>query len=222
MNYCHNCGVLIEHVTCPLCHRKVANPTDTIKDNLYPEYREMAIKKGYSFIRRIVTFISIVIISTCLLINFLVSPNHLWALYIVGAVIYLYVSINHTVYSFAHTGSKIVGQVISFSIMVILIDITSGFQRWSVNFVIPFLIITATLLITIIILFKRMRWQEYVGFILAMIVMGFLPIGLYISGIATTLWACAITSLYALLTLIGMLTFSNKTFKEEFVRRFHI
>ncbi|MFS0562975.1 DUF6320 domain-containing protein [Terribacillus sp. 179-K 1B1 HS] len=221
MSYCNNCGVSVQHITCPLCHRKVTDPADHTKQNLYPDYVGIVVK-AKSITTRIVTFLSIAIISTCLLINVLVNMEYLWVLAVAGPVVYLFLSLNHTIFSLAHTGSKIVVQVLGLSIMLVSIDIMSGFHRWSVNFVIPFLIIAATLLITAIILKKRMRWQEYAGYILAMIVMGFLPIGLYITGVATILWACAVTSLYAFLTLIGMLIFSDKTLKEEFVRRFHI
>lgn len=221
MIYCNHCGVSVEHVTCPLCHRKLGDSADITTLPQYPEYSILTKIKARSFTSRMVTFLSIVIISACFLINMLVSTDYLWVLAVAGAVVYLFLSFNHTLFSLAHTGSKILVQVFGLSIMLLSIDIMSRFHRWSVNFVIPFLIITATLLITVIILNKRMRWHEYVGYILAMIVMGFLPIVLYVSGIATILWACAITSLYALLTLTGMLIFSDKTFKEEFVRRFH-
>ncbi|WP_164217300.1 DUF6320 domain-containing protein [Virgibacillus sp. YIM 98842] len=222
MNHCMNCGVWVEHLTCPLCHRKVANPTFTTEVKWYPDYHSLKQKKGNSFVSRLVIFVSIVIVSTCLLINIFVTPDFLWVFYVAATVLYLLVTSNHTINSSAHTGAKIFGQVISLSGLLIVVDVLSGFRRWSVNFVVPFLIITATLLITIIILKKRMRWQEYVGFIVALIVLGFLPVGLYITGIATILWPCAITTLYALLTLLGMLLFSDKTFKEELVRRFHI
>lgn len=221
MNYCYHCGVSVDHVTCPLCHRKVAESIDN-EVKLYPDYPDMTLKKRRTFIAKIVTFLSIVMASTCFVINLLVNPDYLWSLYVVGGALYLFVTMNHTILSSAHTGSKIVLQVISLSSVLVIMDITSVFQRWSVNFAIPLIIIMATLLITIIILKKRMRWREYVGYILAMIGIGFVPIGLYITGIATILWACAGTSLYALLTLIGMLLFSSKTFKEEFIRRFHL
>lgn len=217
-----NCGVWLERLTCPLCYRKVANPTFNTEVKWYPDYHSLKQKKVTSFVSRLVIFVSIVIVSTCLLLNIFVTPDFLWVFYVAAAVFYLLVTSNHTIISSAHTGAKIIGQVISLSGLLIVIDVLSGFWRWSVNFVVPFLIITATLLITVIILKKRMRWQEYVGFIVAMIVLGFLPVGLYITGIATLIWPSAITTLYALLTLLGMLIFSDKTFKEGLVRRFHI
>ncbi|WP_042221017.1 DUF6320 domain-containing protein [Oceanobacillus manasiensis] len=219
MNYCNHCAVSINHVTCPLCHRKVAESIDN-EVKLYPDY--MTMKKRRTFIAKVVAFLSITMASTCFVINLLVNADYLWSLYVVGGAVYLWVTMNHTLLSSAHTGAKIILQVISLSSVLVIMDFTSGFQRWSVNFAIPLIIIMATLLTTIIILKKRVHWRDYMGYTFVMFVIGFIPIGLYISGIATVLWTCVGTSLYALLTLIGMLLFSYKTIKEEFIRRFHV
>ncbi|AXF57854.1 hypothetical protein DT065_03910 [Salicibibacter kimchii] len=171
--------------------------------------------------QRVFLFIAIFIISSSLLINLLTTPNELWVFYIVGPVLYALLCINHTILSKAHAGSKIIFQVLALSAMLIVIDVTAGATRWSVHYVIPFLVIVATLIVTIIILRKPMKWREYLGYMMTMIVLGFMPVLLFLSTLSYVLWPSAITALYALLTFIGMVLFANKTMKNEIVRRFH-
>src|SRR5699024_7760787 len=175
-----------------------------------------------TFAPKLAVFMAVSIISVCLLINLLTSPHLLWVIYVATVVLYLLITYIHTVRSSSHLGGKILVQLICLSGLLMLTNVFSGGERWSVNYVIPFLVVAATLLINIIILRQPMRWRAYVGFIVTMIGIGFLPILLYVVGFATEIWPSAITALYALLTLFGMLLFSDNTFKTELVRRFHL
>ncbi|MBM7598905.1 hypothetical protein JOC34_001262 [Virgibacillus halotolerans] len=222
MNQCKNCGVWVEGLTCPLCHRGIADPTTTTEVQWYPDYQEVSHDQRSVFAFKLTIFIAVSIVSGCLLINLLTMPHKLWSLYVATVVVYLLITCNHTILSKSHLGGKILVQLISLSGLLSLTDALMGFQRWSVNYIVPFLVVAATFLVTVIILKKRMRWRAYVGFVVTMIVLGFLPIVLYVAGVATAIWPSAVTALYALLTLFGMLLFSDKTFKTDLVRRFHL
>lgn len=216
-HYCTNCNIYTKQHYCPLCKQGLS---EVIEENeYYPDY-EMKIKRRY-FIQRLVLFIAIFSISTSLLINLLTDPDTLWFLYVLGPVLYGLLCINHTILSKAHTGSKVIFQVIVLSIMLFILDAASGSSKWSIHYVIPFLVTLATLFVTIIILRKPMKWSEYIGYMSTMVVLGFLPVILFLSSWSTVLWPSAVTALYALLTLIGMVLFSEKTMKNEIVRRFH-
>ncbi len=221
MNQCTNCNVWIEDGTCPLCLQYMPEEMLDRKVNRYPIYQPTNQRVRNAFFLRLMIFISVVILSASLLINIFLTPQFFWVYYVAAAIFYLLVAINHTIISSAHMGAKIVYQVISLTGLVIVIDILSGFWRWSVNFIVPFLIITATLVTTIIIVKKRMHWNEYVGFILTLILLGFLPIGIFFTGVSTIFWPSIITSVYASLTFLGFWLFSYKIFKEELIRRFH-
>lgn len=185
----------------------------------YPVYEMKPQRRG--FVQHFILFIATFVISTSLLINLLTEPRHLWFLYVLGPVLYGMLLVNHTILSKAHTGSKVIFQVIALSIMLYILDAASGSLKWSIHYVIPFLVTLATLLVTIIVLRKPMKWVEYIGYMMTMIILVFLPVILFLSSWSTVLWPSATTALYALLTLIGMLLFSEKTMKNEIVRRFH-
>ncbi|MEG1186185.1 MAG: DUF6320 domain-containing protein, partial [Eubacterium sp.] len=126
-----------------------------------------------------------------------------------------------TICSKMHGGGKIILQTIGLSLLAVLIDFNSGFHRWSVNLVVPFIVIAATQMITIIVFSKKMLWNAYIGYAITMIFLSFLPILLFVFGIATSFWACALSGLYALITLGAMFLFSEKDFKNQFISRFH-
>ncbi|MEK4299817.1 DUF6320 domain-containing protein [Oceanobacillus sp. FSL W8-0428] len=216
-HYCTNCSVYTKQKYCPLCKRKLSDKTG---DNEYYPVYETKVKRR-RFAQRLVLFIAIFGISTSLLINLLTNPERLWFLYVLGPVLYGVLTINHTFLSRAHTGSKVVLQVISLSVMLFILDAASGSSKWSIHYVIPFLVTLATFFVTIIVLRKPMKWREYIGYMSTMVILGFLPVILFLSSWSTVLWPSAATALYALLTLIGMILFSEKTMKNEIVRRFH-
>lgn len=216
---CPNCHIHTAEHTCPLCrHKFVISDSDQL-GAYYPIYEEQT--QYRRFAQRLVFFIALIIMSTSILINLLINPETFWFLYLLGPVLYIVLLINHTILSQSHIGSKVVLQVIAMSVALFLLDLASGASKWSIHYVIPFVDIVATLLVTVIVLMKPMRWSDYIGYMMTMIVLGFIPIILFLSTWSVVLWPSAITALYAFLTLVGMLFFSEKTMKNEIVRRFH-
>src|SRR5699024_12740490 len=88
--------------------------------------------------------------------------------------------LNHTILSKAHTGSKIIFQVIALSIMLFILDAASGSSKWSIHYVIPFLVMLATMFVTIILLLNRMKLRDYIGYLLSMVIFGFIIVLLYL------------------------------------------
>lgn len=224
MNKCRQCGIYIyeNDGKCPLCNKPAGELKITCENEWYPAYKPSEASPGKGMVKKVYLFVSITVISICLLVNALAGLENPWFLYVAGPIMYLLLLINNTILSRMHTGMKILLQICSISGLLFIIDMLSGFYRWSVNIVIPYLFIAGTLINTIIILKKKMLWREYAGYILAMIFLGFLPVLLYWTGIADILWAAAVSALYSILTVIGMLIFANKKFKNEVTRRFHL
>jgi len=222
---CEHCKVIVEGSSsiCPLCYGKVTNEKSVDSKNVFfPAYHVSKGDKTKHLFPQITIFITVFVTSVCLLINLLTTPDHLWFVFVMVSALYFLLLVNHTILSTYHMGSKIIMQVIGVSIMLFVLDYNSGFEKWSVNIVHPFLVLGATLLITVIILFQRMRWRDYVVYIITMIALGFMPLLLHTFGISDLLWPSAGTALYALLTFTGMFLFADQSFKNDLKRRFHI
>lgn len=167
LQHCEHCQVQTQQQVCPLCSRKLTEE-EQLADH-YPVYHNRS-KQRYMK-QKVTLFIALLIISGSLLINLLTTPDVLWVFYIVGPVLYVLLLVNHTILSRAHAGSKIIFQVLALSAMLIVLDTAAGATRWSIHYVIPFLVISATLIVTIIILNKPMKWREYLGYMMTMIVL---------------------------------------------------
>lgn len=191
------------------------------KSEWYPEY-DVAEQKKRTNISRLAILLGTLAVLICLAINMIVIPQFLWVFYVAVAVFYVVVSLSHTILSASHIGGKITAQVISLTIVLLVTDVMSGNIQWSVDYVVPFLIIAGILLISIIILTVRLKWTGYFSFLLMMIAMGFLPIIFYISGLATVFWPSLTAGLFAVTIFAVLLLFANQTFMTQLGRRFHL
>ncbi len=223
MKKCSNCGVSVYSTNkkCPLCQRPLSKEDTTAEKTWYPLYSVAEARQPNRFVSRLTAFIAIVIISICAFTNFFATPDTWWCLNVITCVLYGWLLIRHTFLSKVHLGQKIIVQVLGLTGMLLILNMLEGGSRWSVNYIFPFLIIGATFLITLIVVVKKMLWKEFVGFIIALILLGFLPLLLYVIGVSQILWAAATSELYAFLTFSGMIIFSDKGFKNEMLRRFH-
>lgn len=223
MHKCSNCEVFVDDnsVNCPLCGSIVNKENKVNINGLYPDYETTGSYTWKSFTSRFVLFLAIAVITECLFVNLITNRRNLWFLYVIGPVLYLLLSVNHTLLSKAHMGTKILFQVVGISSMLVMIDLLSGYYRWSVNIVIPLLFITTILLITIIVFFKRKLWDDFVGYMMVFTFLGFMPIVLYSVGVSNSIWASAASASYALLTIVGMFLLPGRNFKNEFKRRFY-
>lgn len=195
-----------------------AEAADTVK---YPEPEEGNARR-YNFVFRLVLFISVVIASSCLLINFLTYSGYLWSLYVVGTLLYIWIAIVYPLFSKKRIGRIIVLDAIVTSIYVFALELATQTQGWGLTYVTPFIFITATLMITFIIFLKRLKWREYTIYQTIMVIMGFLPIVFCVTGLVTSVWPSILSAFYSFLTLAGMFIFADKKYKDELIKRFHL
>lgn len=220
MNRCHECEIITDEQTCPLCH-KVLSEIEQAKDKrAYPVYDQQEYKTR-AWISRLAIIGGVLATLICFVVNLLVMPHFLWVFYVAVAIFYLLVSLNHTILSASHLGGKIIAQVISLTVLLLVIDGMSGSLHWAVNYVVPFVIIAGIMLISIIMLKVRMNWTGYISFLLMMIGFGFLPLILYLSGVADVLWPSVSAGSLGVATFIAMLLVANQSVMTQLGRRFH-
>lgn len=204
----------MEVCTCP-------QPADDADMAKYPEPEEGNARR-YNFVLRLVIFISVVIGSSCLLINFLTYSGNLWSMYVVGTLLYVWIAIVYPLFSKKKIGRIIVLDAIVTSVYVFALELATQTQGWGLTYVTPFIFITATLMITFIIFLKRLKWREYTIYQTIMVIMGFLPIVFCVTGLVTSVWPSILSAFYSFLTLAGMFIFADKKYKDELIKRFHL
>ncbi|MGI5891896.1 MAG: DUF6320 domain-containing protein [Bacillota bacterium] len=223
MNKCDYCNVLVDEKLkrCPLCFKSLGDKKQS-GNSLYPPYNHINSKKRSSFGFKLALFATIASISICTIVNLAIWQGSFWTIYVIVSILYAWLLVKNTLMSKKPGGFKVLLQLVVVSAMLYIIDFLFGRNNWSVNVVIPFMIISAITFILIMVATKKMLWSDYISYIMAMIFLGFVPILLYILGISTLLFPSLLAASYAILALCGMFIFRDKQFKSEFIRRFHI
>lgn len=238
MKFCCKCNVNVntDSQKCPLCSMVLTtvkkpgfdenNPINTMSDACgdgvkYPKQENDVIDR-YNFVFRLLLFISIVIGSACLLINLLTYSGILWSLYVIGTILYIWIIVAYPLFVKRKIGHIIVINVISTSIYLYPLQLATRTKGWGLNYVTPFLFIAATLLITFIILIKRLNWREYSLYQTIMVALGFLPVIFCITGLVTPIWPSILSAFYSFITLTGMFIFADKKYRNELIKRFHL
>ncbi|WP_246563054.1 DUF6320 domain-containing protein [Paenibacillus montaniterrae] len=174
-----------------------------------------------SLISKWLTFLAVSVMGIAVLINLLGNREAWWSLTLIPCVLYAWLSVRHTLMSRAHLGSKIIVQLLGLSAMLLWINVANGTTYWSTGYVIPFLMMAATLLITVICCSRKMGWREFSGYLLTLNLLGIVPLLLYAVGMSNVLWTAVAAAVYALLTFGGMCLIADKGFRQEMKRRFH-
>lgn len=191
------------------------------EDSKYPAAVVEAAYK-YNFVLRLFLFISVVISSTCLLINILTFRGVLWSAYVAGTLLYVWITVGYPVFAKRKLGQIIVLNTIATAIYVYSLELATKTQGWGLTYVTPFLFITSTLFITFVILLKRLKWREYAVYQTILVIMGFLPVIFCAVGLVTAIWPSIFSAFYSFLTVTGMFIFGDKKYKDELIKRFHL
>jgi hypothetical protein len=231
MKYCKKCGLSVRtnDSFCPLCASKLtaekneneqAEPEND-DDRRFDIYPKTVMKVKYNFIVRLLLFLSIVAASTCLLINILAYHGILWSLLVSGGIGFFWAAFVYPFLAKKNIGHFITVDVVCACLFFIIAQFITKSKGWSLDYVIPFLFIAATTIISFITLIRRMKWREYALYQFITIILGVLPVISVIAGLVIIGWPSIASAFYSFITLIGMLIFANKKYKNELIKRFH-
>ena len=176
----------------------------------------------YNFTTRLFILLSIVIGSTSLLINIMTYSGVLWSFVVVGTILFLWVTVAYPILLKRNIGHIIIVDSICASVYMFIIEIVTQTRGWGLTYVTPFLLIGSTVIITSIILMKRLKWREYAIYQTVMVILGFLPIIFCISGLVSVAWPSIVSAFYSFLTFTGMYIFAHKKYENELKKRFHV
>lgn len=237
MKYCCKCKVKVnmDLKKCPLCSMDLTDMEIQSSKNYSEDITKASdedgskypmsdadIADGYNFVFRLFLFISVIIGSTCLLINLLTFKGILWSMYVIGTMLYMWITVAYPLFVRRKMGHIIVIDAVSTSIYVYSLELGTQSKGWGLSYVTPFIFTGATLMITFIILLKRLKWREYLTYQTIMVALGFLPLIFWLIGLVSPIWPSVLSAFYSFLTLAGMFIIVDKKYKNELIRRFHL
>lgn len=222
MKRCKHCQVdiLDDTFTCPLCKRVLSGDEEGMPDrSMYPEVDFD--KKKFSGIKNGFFLLAGLLVLIMILINYLTYNGFLWSVIVMASVIYLVMTVSYSVIHHANPAAKIVVETVGGGILVVIIDYLTGKSGWSMDYVIPGLILIADLAIIVLMIVNRMNWYSYVMYQVIITVLSLIPLILFFTGYVRHPLVVFISSGISVLIVIITMTFGDKNGKNELMRRFH-
>lgn len=219
MSYCKNCEITYKTnlEKCLICGDILDHEEHSV-DN-YPKHKRVSPLKKY-FLKSFI-LLNIISIIVTLTIDYLDDSNLYFSLIVSSCNLYFIFFIKLL---FNHFGviRKIFSSVFLSSTLIVIIGIIIKDYHWAIDIVTPFLFVSNTLMLTITIFVKRKDWQEYALFLILSALSNILIVLLNFLNISNTKWAITVSFFYGISTLLGLIIFTPKNIKEEFLRRLHI
>ena len=237
MAKCIRCNVTVNDETdiCPLCRSPLMKVTaadqmaasssgmlaerSSGSKNKYPKART----GGFGRFIKSMGFAMILI--ACILIieiDLTFFEGFIWFPIPVAAIVYAYMIFRYGVMAGGSHQAKII-ILTTFSVLfLILVDLMTGFNRWSVNYIIPAGILTADMIMMISMLVNRRNRQSYVVPMLIIIVISLVPELLWWLGIITKPMLSWIAMIVTIVVGFASMLINEYRSFNEIKRRFHI
>jgi len=204
---------------CPLCRTVLTDIDDETLDDAYPKI-EVSVHK-YNMIKRIFMFVSILSAVGSVVTNYLTYNGVIWSAITIAAIIYFWVILTYSIKRNRNIASQIFVQVLCASILTVIMDNAIGYVGWSVNHVIPEIMILANVAVLILVFVNRMYWHTYVLTQIIIAICGLIPGVLLLCGLIKVPLPTILATVTSIIVLIVMMIFGDKTIKSELKRRFH-
>lgn len=220
MSRCRQCKVEIKDEThvCPLCHCVLEQEGEN--HNTYPDVRPMV--KRLMLAGRIYLFAFLVVSVVLLAINYETFHGMWWSGIVIASLAYLYLILRFAIIEDAGYRSKIIVLTICGVLFVVLIDFLTGYEGWSVNYVIPGGILLVDFGIVILMLVNMRNWQSYLLFQIAMILCSLIPLLFWRLAIITKPLLSWIAFGVSVFLFLGSYIIGDRRAKTELRRRFHV
>ncbi len=219
MMYCNKCRLSVENriSRCPLC----AEPLQQKDDVFVEEYPRQHSLRRYMLAIKIILFAVVFVVTGLLLLNQLTGFQWLWALAAICCTVYLGISAILAIRSARNIGLLTLIQTMGISLLTFVIDYSFGHYGWSVNYVIPLLLVLSTLLLTVLIILRPIGLRDFVVYQLVIAAMGLLPVVFVLCGWVTVVWPSAACSFCSAMVFVGMFLFASRKTRHEIRKRFH-
>lgn len=119
-------------------------------------------------------------------------------------------------------GKLVMWDMVAIHVAIFLLDLFLGWERVSVNYVIPSTILLADIVITALMYFHRVKWQSYFMYQITLAIWSFFPVILILFGVVNKPYVSVLTVTVTVLLFIITIFSRRKSTLKELIRRFHI
>lgn len=202
---------------CPLCGETL----ETLDNEFVQEFSRKRSMRWYMLMVKIIFFIEVVIVTAMLLLNELTGFEWLWTLVVICCTVYLGISVITALRGARNIGFLVLIQSLGISAVTYVIDYAFGHYGWSLNYVLPFLLIGASLAVTLLIILSPMGLRDYIIYQFAIAAMGLVPVLLIWTEAVTVTWPSVVCAFYSAMVFFGIFLFAGRKTKHEMKKRLH-
>ncbi len=145
-----------------------------------------------------------------------------WSLVGVGAIAYFLFTMKFSVHHNDNPALKIMLQTLAAQVLCLLADWAFGYSGWSVNYAVPALLLLANGMNLILMAVNYMNWQSYLLFQIEYVVLGLIPLALWLLGVITSPFLTLLALASSIVILAASFCRRDKRAKAELKRRFHV
>lgn len=221
MKYCNKCRAQIagERSLCPLCGSELIRQNDEVEE-VFPVIPTVYKKNNMLF--RILIFASVVAAVVSVLLNVLVPGEVYWSFFVVIGIGSMWLSMAIAVRKRRNIPKNIMYQVVLLSLLGLLWDRLTGWNGWSMEYVIPIACMAALISLSVVSRILRLEVEDYVVYIMIDALLGIVPLLLLLLGKLNVTLPSLLCIAGSVICIAGLLLFSGKRLFAELKRRLHI
>lgn len=219
MKQCKKCGVSIRgnESICPLCQSELSG---TDEDEVYPFVP--TIYRQYELFFKLLIFSSVAAGVICVAVNLILPGSGYWSVFAVLGIICFWISLLYALHRKDNVPGNITAQVFLLSVLSIGWDLLTGWQGWSLNFVIPISCSVAMLSLAIIVTVTKVPAEDYIVNLVVDIVFGIVPLIFYLTGLVDNVIPSIVCISLSILSLSALILFEGKSVVQEIVKNFRL
>ncbi len=221
MQECPNCKVRVagSKRCCPLCGGALEGAGEP-ESEVFPPL----VKPRYTpaFILRMLALAAVTATAVCVLVNIAAGTRVWWSLFVAAGALSVVLAFAVGIAYRRDILQSIGWQVVLASALSILWDAGTGWQGWSLDFVLPCACATGLLMMLVLAVLLRPALQSFAGVFGGTCLLGVVPGVLAGLGKVRIVLPSLICAGLALILLAVMIIFHWQTFKGELSRRLHL
>ena len=233
MKKCNKCDITYNtnRYTCPFCKNLLTDQKDESIETIYQPYPKFKDKiKKTNLIQKILVFLSIIAIIIVITANYYEykeETKSLWSIITLLGIVTIWSLIKGLIISKKNIAKRIINFGFCLILLILSIEylsITSqgNYSNWSINYVIPFILMGILTTINLLMLIRRKKFSDYMGYQFWLSIILILYRLLYTLNITSVIWPSLAALIYGISSIIALFFFGGKNTKEEFKKRLTI
>ena len=185
-------------------------------------YPQKLNSKKSNLILKIGVLMSVFIAILLIVINKLTTPRIPWAAIANGGIIYAWIVLFYSIRKNINIAGHVLLQTIAISLLTIYIDYELKFKGWSIDIVVPILVIISNITMLVLTIVSHKEFIKYAIYQLLIVLFSLLPIILVTENMVQNKTLSIVASGISILNLGLSLILCARDLKEAVIRKFHM